>query len=114
MDDCLFCKIARGEIPSKKVYEDENTYAFEDISPQAKTHVLVICKKHTPDIAHADALTDQQLAACLRACARVAKELGLTETGYRVVTNCGPHACQSVGHLHFHVLGGQQLTPKMG
>ena len=114
MDDCLFCKILRGEIPSKKVYEDEDTYAFWDINPQVSTHVLVICKAHTPDVAHHGALTDRQLAACLRGCAEAARQTGLEETGYRVVTNCGPDACQSVGHMHFHVLGGEQLSGRMG
>ena len=114
MDDCLFCKIAKGEIPSQKVFEDEDTYAFYDINPQAKAHVLVICKVHTSDVAHHETLTDHQLAACLRTCARAARQLGLEETGFRVVTNCGPHACQSVGHMHFHVLGGEQLSGRMG
>ncbi|MEA5014131.1 MAG: histidine triad nucleotide-binding protein [Candidatus Limiplasma sp.] len=114
MENCLFCQILEGKIPSKKVYEDEHTYAFEDIQPQAKHHVLVICKQHIPDVAHCGELSDAQLAACLRTCAKVAKELGLQEGGYRVVTNCGPDACQSVGHMHFHVLGGQRLSGRMG
>lgn len=114
MENCLFCQILEGKIPSKKVYEDEDTYAFEDIHPQAKHHVLVICREHVPDVAHSHQLSDRQLAACLRACARVAEELGIRESGYRVVTNCGPDACQSVGHMHFHVLGGRQLTGQMG
>ena len=113
MEDCLFCKIIKGEIPSQKVYEDGDTYAFRDISPQAKTHVLVVCKEHVPDMAHADALTDEQLAACLRTCAKVAKLLHVEESGYRVVSNCGPDACQSVGHMHYHVLGGEKLSPRM-
>ena len=111
MDDCLFCKISRGEIPSKKVYEDDLTYAFYDIHPQARVHVLVVSKAHTPDLAHNADLNDAQLAACLRACARVAALEGLQS--FRVVSNCGPDACQSVGHLHFHVLGGQQLADRM-
>ena len=111
--DCLFCKIIAGEIPSKKVYEDENTYAFHDIAPQAKVHVLVVSKKHTPDLAHADALTDTELAACLRTCAKVADMLGLTEGGYRIVNNCGENACQTVKHIHFHVLGGEKLSERM-
>jgi len=114
MNDCLFCKIQKGEIPSQKVYEDENTYAFMDINPQAQNHALVICRAHTPDVAHHETLTDHQLAACLRTCAKVARQMGLEGTGYRVVTNCGAHACQSVGHMHFHVLGGEQLSGRMG
>ena len=113
MQDCLFCKIIAGEIPSKKVYEDEYTYAFHDISPQAPVHVLVVSKKHTPDLAHTDQLTDTELAACLRTCAKVAKELGLVEGGYRIVNNCGDNACQSVKHIHFHVLGGEKMSSRM-
>ena len=96
-----------GEIPSKKVYEDEDTYAFYDIAPQAPVHVLVVSKHHTPDVAHNADLTDHQLAACLRTCAKVAKKLGLEEGGYRIVNNCGENACQTVKHIHFHVLGGE-------
>ena len=113
MHDCLFCKIMAGEIPSKKVYEDEFTYAFHDIAPQAQTHVLVISKKHTPDVAHNADLSDQELAACLRTCAKVAEMLGLTEGGYRIVNNCGDNACQTVKHMHYHVLGGEKLSEKM-
>ena len=112
--DCLFCKIIGGEIPSAKVYEDELVYAFRDINPQAPVHVLVVSKKHTPDVAHAvEDLTDAQLAACLRTCAKVAKDLGLTEGGYRIVNNCGENACQTVKHIHFHILGGQKLSERM-
>lgn len=113
MNDCLFCKIIAGEIPSKKVYEDENTYAFWDINPQAPVHVLVVSKHHIPDAAHHEELTDVQLAACIRTCAKVAAELGLNEKGYRIVNNCGEHACQTVKHIHFHVLGGKQLSEHM-
>ena len=113
MNDCLFCKIIAGQIPSNKVYEDEFTYAFHDIAPQAKTHVLVVSKKHTPDVAHNADLTDRELAACLRTCAKVADMLGLTEGGYRILNNCGENACQSVKHIHFHVLGGEKLSEKM-
>ena len=113
MQDCLFCKIMAGKIPSKKVYEDEDTYAFYDIAPQASVHVLVVSKQHTPDVAHNADLTDHQLAACLRTCAKVAKELGLEEGGYRIVNNCGENACQTVKHIHFHVLGGEKLAERM-
>lgn len=113
MNDCLFCKIIAGDIPSTKVYEDEYVYAFRDINPQAPTHVLVIPKAHVSGIADVDQMDDTSLAACLRACRKVAQMEGLTEGGFRVVSNCGDHACQSVHHLHFHVLGGQQLTENM-
>ena len=113
MQDCLFCKIIAGEIPSKKIYEDENTFAFYDINPQAPTHALVVCKKHVRDLSNGAELTDEELAACLRTCAKVAGMLGLAEGGYRVVNNCGDHACQTVKHLHFHVMGGEKLSERM-
>ncbi|MDD3336512.1 MAG: histidine triad nucleotide-binding protein [Eubacteriales bacterium] len=113
MKDCLFCKIIAGEIPSKKVYEDEDTYAFYDINPQAPVHVLVVSKKHTPDVAHNGEMNDHELAACLRTCAKVADQLGVAKDGFRIVNNCGDNACQSVKHLHFHVLGGEKLSERM-
>lgn len=113
MDDCLFCKIIKGEIPSQKIYEDEDTYAFYDIHPQARVHALVVSKHHIPDLAHNAELTDHELAACLRACAKVAQLLGLEESGYRVVNNCGKDACQTVKHLHFHIMGGQPMAERM-
>lgn len=113
MENCLFCKIIRGEIPSAKVYEDDLVYAFRDINPQAPTHVLVIPKAHAASLGAVEQLTDAQLAACLRACRKVAELEGLTETGFRVVSNCGKDACQSVEHLHFHVLGGRAMKEQM-
>ena len=115
MKDCIFCKIVRGEIPSKKAYEDETTLAFFDIAPQAETHVLVIPKRHLDHLDAAEAeLDDDALAHLFRVAARVARELGLRESGYRLVSNCGAHACQTVPHLHLHILGGNQLTGRMG
>ena len=111
MDDCLFCKILKGEIPSKKVYEDDLTYAFHDIGPQAKVHVLVIPKKHVSGLSHEERLSDEELAACLRTCHTVAKLMNLEDSGYRVVTNNGPDACQSVAH--FHVIGGNPMSGQM-
>ncbi len=113
MSDCLFCKIIAGEIPSTKVYEDELTYAFRDINPMMPTHVLVVPRQHLTGLSAADEASDAVLAACLRACAKVAAQEGLTG-GFRVVSNCGDDACQSVKHLHFHVLGGGKMTDKMG
>ena len=113
MDDCLFCKIISGEIPSKKIYEDEDTYAFYDIHPQAKAHALVVSKHHAQNLTRHAELSDHELAACLRACATVADMLGLTQSGFRVVVNCGDDACQTVQHLHFHVIGGEKLTERM-
>ena len=113
MSDCLFCKIIAGEIPSAKVYEDEKTYAFRDINPMAPTHVLVVPKEHVPSMDGIDQASDELLAACLRTARLVARREGIAESGYRVVSNCGPDACQSVQHLHFHVLGGRKMTEGM-
>ena len=113
MENCLFCKIIAGDIPSTKVYEDEMVYAFRDINPQAPTHVLVVPKAHVADVADTDRLDDAALAACIRACRKVALQEGLTERGFRVVSNCGEDACQSVRHLHFHVLGGRKMGENM-
>ncbi len=113
MSDCLFCRIISGEIPSAKVYEDALTYAFRDINPMMPVHVLVVPKQHLASVAAADEATDEVLAGCLRTCAKVAAQEGLTG-GFRVVSNCGDDACQSVQHLHFHVLGGGKMTDRMG
>ena len=110
--DCLFCAIIKGEIPSSKVYEDEWCYAFRDINPQAPTHVLVVPKTH---IASADAINAENADIASRiftAIPKIARELGL-DSGYRVVTNIGEDGCQSVKHLHFHILGGKKLSENM-
>ncbi len=112
MNDCLFCKIAAGLIPSTKVYEDETVLAFRDIAPQAPTHILVIPKAHIGSMAQVSAENAPLVAHCLEVAAQVAKAEGLTE-GYRLVSNCGPHAGQTVHHLHFHILGGKQLSLEM-
>ncbi len=112
MENCLFCRIIAGEIPSTKVYEDGFVYAFRDISPQAPTHILVVPKKHVASMDAIDEISDTDLASCLRAVRLIAKQEGL-ENGYRVVSNCGSDACQSVHHLHFHILGGRQMEDKM-
>lgn len=111
--DCLFCKILAGEIPSAKVYENQWVYAFRDINPQAPVHVLVIPKTH---IASADGINAENSAAVahiFEAIPEIAKAEGLVN-GYRVITNCGEDGCQSVKHLHFHVLGGKKLPEQMG
>ncbi len=112
MENCLFCKIIAGDIPSTRVYEDENVFAFRDINPQAPVHILVIPKKHIASMACVDEASDEQLAACLRAIRLIAMQEGLT-VGFRVVSYFGPDACQSVPHLHFHILGGTQMSEKM-
>ena len=111
MDDCLFCKIIRGEIPSAKVFENDVAFAFKDINPQAPVHVLIVPKKHVANaLEGADAGIMDGL---MKAAAQVAREQGLTENGFRLITNCGRHGCQSVNHLHFHLLGGKQLPETM-
>jgi len=112
MTDCIFCKIAEGSIPSTKVYEDDKVLAFRDLNPQAKVHVLVIPKTHIESCNAVDGSNSDLVKAVFEAIPRVARAEGL-EKGYRVVTNCGEHGCQSVKHLHFHVLGGQQLADRM-
>lgn len=110
--DCIFCKIISGEIPSACVYEDEAVFAFRDIAPQAPVHILVVPRTHIPS---ADAITEENagaVAAIFTAIPKIARAAGLKD-GYRVVTNCGEHACQSVKHLHFHLLGGRQLGETM-
>ncbi len=114
MEDCIFCKIVAGEIPSKKVYEDDECVAFWDIQPQAKVHILVIPKKHLTSLAQADQQESDLLGHLVLVCGQVAREQGLGEDGYRVTTNIGDHGQQSVKHLHFHVLGGEKLSAKMG
>lgn len=106
--DCLFCSIIKGEIPSTKIYEDELIYAFRDIAPEAPCHVLVIPKTH---IASVDEVTPENSAvvAHIFECIPEIARLGGADNGYRVITNCGDDACQSVKHLHFHVVGGTKL-----
>ena len=111
--DCIFCKIAEGTIPSNKVYEDEFCLAFHDINPQTPVHVLVIPKTH---ICCADAIDSENsvyVAKIFEAIPTVAKKAGLTN-GYRIISNCGEDACQTVKHLHFHVMGGRKLPEQMG
>ena len=109
---CLFCKIAAGEIPSTKVYEDDLVLAFRDIAPMAPTHILVIPKAHIPSVDGITAENSSVVAHIFEVIPAIAKAEGL-ENGYRVVSNCGPDAGQSVHHLHFHILGGRQLTLEM-
>ena len=108
MSDCLFCKISAGEIPSNKVYEDELCYAFYDIDPQAPTHFLVIPKAHIGSVAEVTGDNSAVVAHIFEVIAKVTKELGLDS--YRVVSNIGEQAGQSVHHLHFHVLSGRDMA----
>ena len=108
MSDCLFCKIAAGEIPSSKVYEDELCYAFNDIAPQAPTHFLVIPKEHIASAAEISGANSAVVAHIFEVIARLTKEMGIES--YRIVSNIGEQAGQSVPHLHFHVLAGRDMT----
>lgn len=112
MSDCLFCKIIGGQIPSTKVYEDELVYAFRDIAPQAPTHVLVIPKAHIASVNGVTAENSAVVAHIFEVIPQIAAAEGLTG-GYRVVSNCGDDAGQTVHHLHFHILGGKQLSLEM-
>ena len=112
MENCLFCKIIAGDIPSTKVYEDETVYAFRDINPQAPTHVLVIPTTHIPSCDGITAGNSAVVAHIFEVIPQIAAAEGLTG-GYRVVSNCGEHAGQTVHHLHFHILGGKQLALEM-
>lgn len=112
MSDCLFCKILAGEIPSAKVYEDETVYAFRDIAPQAPTHILVIPKAHISGCNGVTAENSAVVAHIFEVIPEIAKAENLTG-GYRVVSNCGADAGQTVPHLHFHILGGKQLALEM-
>ena len=113
MNNCVFCGIAEGSIPSKKVYEDEQILAFYDLEPQAKVHVLVIPKQHIACVDEVNADNCGVVAHIFETIPFIAKELGMKD-GYRVVTNCGQHGCQSVKHLHVHILGGKKLSETMG
>ena len=110
--DCLFCRIIAEEIPSAKVYEDELVYAFRDIAPMAPTHVLIVPKVHVASADEVTAQTSSYVARIFEVIPKIAAAEGLTN-GYRVITNCGEDGCQSVKHLHFHLLGGKKLPDQM-
>ena len=108
MKDCLFCRIIRGEVPAKKVYEDAETFAFEDINPQGPTHVLIIPKKHIRGLKEAQSEDAEAVGRCHLVAAEIARQRSIEE-GYRTVLNVGPRAGQSVFHLHVHLIGGRNL-----
>ena len=112
MENCLFCKIVAGVIPSTKVYEDETVLAFRDIAPQAPTHILVIPKAHIGSVAEVTPANSNVVAHIFEVIPAIAAKEGLTN-GYRVVSNCGADAGQTVHHLHFHILGGRELALQM-
>ncbi len=109
MEDCLFCKIVAGDIPSTKVYEDDKVYAFNDIEPQAPIHIIIVPKMH---ISSSNELTDDNaevIGHIFAVAAKIAKEKGFAEKGWRIVNNCGEDGGQTVGHIHFHLLAGRNL-----
>ena len=113
MQDCIFCKIIKGEIPSSKVYEDEEILAFNDINPAAPIHVLVIPKKHIPSLAKMEEGDEKIISKIYKVINEIAEKQGFKEKGYRVIVNCGKDGGQEVEHLHFHVLAGKKLGEKI-
>lgn len=112
MDNCIFCKIVKGDIPSAKVYEDEDMIIIKDLNPQAPVHLLLILKEHYANIVEMSDAQAQTLAKCLKKLATLTDKLGL-QNGFRLVSNKGEDGCQSVGHLHIHILGGRKLSDTM-
>ena len=112
MDNCIFCKIVKGDIPSAKVYEDEDKIIIKDLNPQAPVHLLLIPKEHYANIVEMSDAQAQTLAKCLKKLATLTDKLGL-QNGFRLVSNKGEDGCQSVGHLHIHILGGRKLSNTM-
>ncbi len=110
--DCLFCAIINGDIPSKKLYEDERCYAFADINPQAPVHCLIVPKTHIASVDEINGENADTVAHIFSVIPKIANELGL-KNGYRVITNAGEDGCQSVKHLHFHLVGGRKLSENM-
>ena len=113
MSDCIFCKIIKGEIPSSKIYEDEYCYAFKDIAPQMPVHIVVAAKKHLSSVLE---FTEEDMAflgGIQLAIAKIARQEGLTENGFRVINNCGKDAKQSVPHIHYHILAGGDMGEKI-
>jgi histidine triad (HIT) family protein len=109
MEECIFCKIEKGEIPAKKIYESPGVFAVNDISPQAPVHILVIPRKHIQDT---ETVEDMAIMGdCFEAVQKITRDLGINQKGYRVITNTGKHGGQEVPHLHFHILGGKKLGP---
>lgn len=112
MDNCIFCKIIKGDIPSTKVYEDDDMIIIKDLNPQAPVHLLLIPKEHYANIIEMTDSQSQTLAGCLKKLSTLTDELGL-QNGFRLVSNKGEDGCQSVGHLHIHILGGGKLSDTM-
>lgn len=113
MEDCIFCKIIKGEIPSDKVYEDEDILAFNDINPATPIHVLIIPKKHIENLMGFKPEDYKIMEKILVAVQKVAKKMGVEEKGFRLIANCGPDSGQEVMHVHFHMLAGEKMGPKI-
>ena len=113
MEDCIFCKIIKGEIPSEKVYEDDDILAFKDIQPAAPIHVLVIPKKHIANLMEVSNEDSELMGKIVVVMQKIAKQLGVDEKGFRIISNCGPDSGQEVMHLHFHLLAGRTMGPKI-
>lgn len=109
MEECIFCKIVNGEIPCTKVFEDEKVLCFKDINPEAPVHVIIIPKKHISSLNDLNEENIDDISHLMLVIKNIASELGISKTGYRLVTNCGDDGGQSVGHIHFHLLGGRAL-----
>lgn len=112
MENCIFCRIIRGEIPSVKVYEDDDMLIIKDVNPQAEIHLLLLPKEHYANIVEMSDAQARTLAACIKKLSGMVDELGLKD-GFRLVSDKGANACQSVEHLHIHILGGKPLSEKM-
>lgn len=110
MSDCIFCKIIKGEIPSEKVFEDDKIMAFKDISPCAPVHIIIIPKEHINSANELTEADENVIGHIFVAAKNIAKDLGISENGYRIVNNCGKDGGQTVGHLHFHLVGGRNLN----
>ncbi len=113
MEDCLFCKIIAGEVPSTKVYEDEYVYAFKDIAPQAPVHLILIPREHVAGLNDLNEAHSTCLARIALVAQRLAKRFGVADSGWRLISNCGADAGQTVFHLHFHLLGGTPMKERM-
>lgn len=113
MEDCIFCKIIKGEIPSEKVYEDDDVLAFKDIQPAAPIHILVIPKKHITNLMEVQKEDSQLMGRIVEVMQKIAKQLEIDEKGFRIISNCGPDSGQEVMHLHFHLLAGRKMGPKI-
>ncbi len=113
MEECIFCKIVNGEIPSNKVYEDENVLAFKDLNPQMPVHILVIPKKHIESIIDLKEDDEILVGKIFTSINKIAHDIGIANRGFRVISNCGQDAGQTVKHLHFHILAGEKMNERI-